>query len=140
MGGSRDDMDEVALAVLTDLSVTRVKGLSSVDCSKFPALEVLEIEDQARVSALDLSKNKDFRRLRLVNCKNPISLNIENAEKLASIYIAATAIDPADLLAGALPAGLAAMDLGGYGSRRDAEIDAELRARGYRAVYRDLLH
>jgi len=140
MAGGRDNIDEVALAGLTDLSVTRVKGLSSIDCSNFPALQVLEVDDQVRISTLDLSRNKDIRHIRLVNCKNLKIINIENAENLASICIGATAIDSEDLLAGALPAGLAAMDLWGYGSRRDAEIDVELRERGYRSVYRDLLH
>jgi hypothetical protein len=138
--GGRDGMDEVAHPGVTDLEVIRVKGLSDLDCAKFPALETLKVEDQARITGLDLTRNPELRRVHVDNCRALERLNIEGLEKLSSLFIGRTAIEPEAFLAGSLPAALTAMDLYGYSSRRDAEIERILRSHGYRSVYRDQVH
>ncbi|MBY5554360.1 hypothetical protein HFO41_12935 [Rhizobium leguminosarum] len=140
MLGGRDNMDEVSHLHLDDLEVIRVKGLTRLDCSAFPALRMLKVEDQAKIVGLDLRKNADLRKIHVSNCKMLEKVNIEGLESLTSLFIAKTAIDPEGFLATSPPRNLTAFDLCGYGLRRDAQIEALLHSRGYRSVYRDRTH
>lgn len=140
MLGGRDNMDEVSHLHLHDLEVIWVKALTRLDCSAFPALRMLKVEDQAKIVTLDLRKNADLRKVHISNCKMLEQVNIEALENLKSLFIAKTAIDPKAFLASSPPRTLTAFDLCGYGLRRDAEIEALLRSRGYRSVYRDRTH
>jgi protein phosphatase 1 regulatory subunit 7 len=140
MLGGRDNMDEVSHLHLDDLEVGWVKGLTRLDCSAFPALRRLTVEEEAKIVTIDLRKNADLRKVHISNCKMLEQVNIEELENLTSLFIAKTAINPEAFLASFLPRALTAFDLCGYGLRRDAEIEVLLRSRGYRSVYRDRTH
>ncbi|WP_434733631.1 hypothetical protein NL154_04060 [Rhizobium sp. YTUHZ044] len=140
MLGGRDNLDEVSHFHVDDLEVIRVKGLTRLDCSLFPALRMLKVEDQAKIASLDLTKNVALQKVHVSNCKVLEQVTIAGLEKLTSLFIDRTAIEPQAFLTASLPPTLTAVDLCGYGLRRDADIDALLRSRGYRSVYRDRIH
>ncbi|WEX86684.1 hypothetical protein PZN02_002999 [Sinorhizobium garamanticum] len=140
MLGGRDNLDEVSHLHLDDLEVIRVKGLTRLDCSLFPALRMLKVEDQAKIASLDLSKNGDLQKVHISNCKVLERVSIDGLKNLTSLFINRTAFDPQAFLTAPLSPTLTAVDLCGYGLRRDAEIEALLHSRGYRSVYRDRVH
>ncbi len=137
MLGGRENIDEVSHVHLDELEVIWVKGLTHLNGSAFPAIRTLRVEDQAKIAYLDLRGSPDLRNVHISNCKALKQINIEGSENLASLFIGKTAIDSEAFLASSLPPALTAFDLCGYGLRRDAEIEAILRSRGYRSVYRD---
>jgi len=130
-------MDEVSHLRLDDLEVILVKGLPRFDCSAFPALRTLRVEDQAKIVTLDLRRNADLRKVDTGNCKMLKQVDIEGLESLRRLFIGKTAIDSEVFLKSSPPPALTAFDLCGYGLRRDAEIEALLHSRGYRSVYGD---
>jgi protein phosphatase 1 regulatory subunit 7 len=140
MLGGRDRIDEISHPDVDDLEIIRVKGLGGVDCAAFPALRQLKIEDQARITSLDLRENTHLQKVHISNCKVLEQVDFEGLEKLASLFVDRTSVDPEAFLASPLPQSLTALNLCGYGLRRDAEINAIIRPRGYRSVYRDILH
>jgi hypothetical protein len=73
--GGRTDVDDLSNTTVEMLQVLRVRGVATLgDLSRFPALSALRIEDQLRLSRLDLSGPK-LERLQLFNCRNLAELS-----------------------------------------------------------------
>lgn len=135
MLGGRDSIDEINHSGITELEVIRVKGLSHIDVSKFPAIEIFKLEDQANISELDISKNPEIKKIYIDNCRSLKYLHIEGLTKLTSLSIGRTAIDPEYIFENPLPAPLTIFDIWGYGRKKDTAITKLLRSRGYRSMY-----
>jgi hypothetical protein len=138
--GGREHLGDLAHPGITDLEVIWVKGLTHLDCTRFPAIEALKIENQAKIVDLDFSENPNLKRIHIDNCKVLKHVDLTVLRKLESLFIGRTGIELEDIMGQSMPATLSAMDLYGYGRKRDAEIDERLRSRGYRPVYRRVLN
>src|SRR5258708_3624742 len=135
--GGRDDISELRLQHLTHLEIVRVRGLSNVDLSAFPHLQNLVIDDQIQIQALDLTRNRQLKRLRFINCKKLRS--VTGVSKLAELYelrIARTAVDFQDLLDEGLPASAKVVAFYTGTSKVDRLLRAQLDALGYREFER----
>jgi len=92
--GGAPAMEEVRSETLTDLSVIRCRGLDDMgDLGRFPALRHLAIEDQIRMSALDLSGARKLATLTLINCKTLARLDGLDRCPLRALWVHGTALD-----------------------------------------------
>lgn len=129
--GGRDDLKDLAHSEIVHLRVDRVRGISEVDLKLFPNVEKLRIEDQIRITNLDVSDGQRLSWLSIANCKSLRSLlRIGRAERLESLLLARTAVDAESLLQD-LPKCLQRLSLNGYGNRRDDELRSKIESMGY---------
>ena len=131
MLGGRQDFKDLAHPGIVYLEVIRVRGLSEIDLELFPKVEKLRIEDQLQISTLIVSNGPHLRWLSIANCKALHHLQgIGSAERLESLLLSRTAIEPESLLRD-LPKCLKRISLTGYGNRRDDELQSKIGLLGY---------
>jgi hypothetical protein len=131
MLGGRQDFKDLAHPGIVYLEVIRVRGLSEIDIELFPNVEKLRIEDQLQISTLNVTNGPHLRWLSMANCKTLHHLQgIGSAERLESLLLSRTAIEPESLL-GDLPKRLKRLSLSGYGNRRDDELRSKIESMGY---------
>lgn len=92
--GGRDDIADLSSATMEMLQILRVRGLANLgDLSRFPSLSALRIEDQLRLSKLDLSGAK-LERLSLFNCRKLAELpGLDMQDRLREFRASGVALD-----------------------------------------------
>jgi hypothetical protein len=134
MLGGREDLKDLAHPDIVYLKIERVRGISEVDLKLFPNVKKLRIEDQIRITNLDLSDGPGLLWLSIANCKSLRNLlKIDCAARLESLHLARTAVEPESLLHD-LPKCLKRLSLYGYGNRRDDELQSRIGSMGYSPV------
>lgn len=130
--GGRADIDEVSHSQLNRLRVDRVRGIEHIDLNGFPALCRLHMEDQLRISDIDLTPvHASLRSMTIWNCKNLGQLRgLEQMTKLEFLWIGKTKVD-VDAVIRSLPNCLREVTLAGYGKKRNATIKARLQQQGF---------
>jgi hypothetical protein len=129
--GGRPNAEELAHPKMIHLELLRVRGLSEIDLSAFPQLQVLRIEDQLQLRSLELNTETLIRWLSIWNCKNLSSLlGLGRAVALNSLSLGRTSLEPDSILNSAPPS-LKCLILSGFGHRRDEELENRIRSKGY---------
>jgi hypothetical protein len=129
--GGRANLEEIAHSGINHLEILRVRGLEEVDLSLFPRLGKLRIEDQIRLSSLNLKFRPPMRWLSIWNCKTLSKIYGINAiDGLEYLFAGKTAFDP-DTLLDELPKSLKYVSLTGYGKYRDDKLKQLIESRGY---------
>ena len=126
--GGRESIREIAAPQLTQLEVIRVRGLAELgDLGRFPLLRQLWLEDQIKLTQLDVSGNPLLERLHLLTCKGLERLDgLAVLRALHTLSVSETRLDFDALLAGGLPAALSDMRFRTGKVKRDEEIAALL--------------
>ena len=126
--GGRESIREIAAPQLTQLEVIRVRGLAELgDLGRFPLLRQLWLEDQIKLTQLDVSGNPLLERLHLLTCKGLERLDgLAVLRALHTLSVSETRLDFDALLAGGLPAALTDMRFRTGKVKRDEEIAALL--------------
>lgn len=136
--GGRGSLGEVRHEALEMLRVWRVRGFSGLDLGNFPGLRELSIEDQLRLTEVDLAPvAESLRKLNLWNCKGLERLRgLEQMKALEYLWLGKTKLDAEDVIA-RTPRCVREMELCGYGTRRDKELEGKISAAGFaKAKYR----
>jgi len=130
--GGRADIDEVSHGELERLRVDRVRGIEGVNLNGFPALCRFHMEDQLRVTEIDLTPvESTLRSMTIWNCKNLEQVRgLERMTKLELLWIGKTKAD-ADAVIRSLPKCLREVTLAGYSKKRDAAIKSRLQEQGF---------
>ena len=86
--GTRASINEFTHDALRSLEIIWVKTLETLgDLSRFPALEELSVEDEIRITTLDLS-GTHLRKLKLQNCKNLNQLvGLASQDRLSDVSV-----------------------------------------------------
>ncbi|OBV40986.1 hypothetical protein [Janthinobacterium psychrotolerans] len=134
--GGRVSISEVDAPQLTKLEVLRVRGLEDLgDLARFPLLRQLWVEDQVKLTQLDLRGNGRLERLHLLTCKALAQLTgLASLAALRQLSVSETGLDIEALLAQGLPAALTEVRLRTGKVKRDAEIAALLALAGHGGV------
>lgn len=130
--GGRADIDEVSHGQLDRLRVDRVRGIERINLTGFPALCRFHMEDQLRVTDIDLTPvHSTLRSMTIWNCKNLTQLRgLERMTNLEFLWIGKTKVD-ADAVIRSLPKCLHEVTLAGYGTKRNAAIKSRLQQQGF---------
>lgn len=130
--GGRESIREVDAPQLTQLEIIRVRGLAELgELSRFPLLRQLWLEDQIKLTQVDVSGNRLLERLHLLTCKGLERLDgLAVLPALHTLSVSETRLDFDALLAGGLPAALSDMRFRTGKVKRDEEIRAMLALAG----------
>lgn len=131
--GSRQTIDEITHPRLERLSLIRVRGLVGVGpLARFPHLRELQIEDQSRVSSIDLA-GTDLRKVTLMKCKNLEELKgLASLSGLVEFRTAWTKLDLQALLEREWPPSLEVLALYSKSNKWNDATRAILDKQGYR--------
>ena len=126
--GGRESIREIDAPRLNKLEIIRVRGLAELgDLGRFPLLRQLWLEDQIKLTQLDVSGNRLLERLHLLTCKGLERLDgLALLTALHTLSVSETRLDFDALLAGGLPAALSDMRFRTGKVKRDEEIAALL--------------
>lgn len=128
--GSRETMPELHSSSVTHVELIRVRGLNRFDLELFPALEVLEVEDQPHLAALNLLATPKLRALRLSNLKSLARLDGLGDSTLQQLFIYKTPELDLPALFDTLPATLQSLKLATGKRKVDELLAARQQARG----------
>lgn len=131
--GGRESIREIAAPQLNQLDIIRVRGLEYLgDLGRFPLLRRLWLEDQIKLTHLDVSGNPLLEQLHLLTCKGLERLDgLSGLTVLRKLSVSETKLDFDALLAQGLPAALADVRVRTGKVKRDEEIAALLAQAGY---------
>ncbi|WP_426076073.1 hypothetical protein [Janthinobacterium sp. PSPC3-1] len=131
--GGRESIQEIDAPRLNKLEIIRVRGLEDLgDLGRFPLLRQLWLEDQIKLTQLDVRDNPLLERLHLLTCKGLERLDgLALLPALHTLTVSETRLDFDALLAGGLPAALTDMRFRTGKVRRDEEIRAMLALAGH---------
>ena len=126
--GGRESIREIDAPRLNKLEIIRVRGLAELgDLGRFPLLRQLWLEDQIKLTQLDVSGNPLLERLHLLTCKGLERLDgLAVLRALHTLSVSETRLDFDALVAGGLPAALSDMRFRTGKVKRDEEIAALL--------------
>ena len=136
--GGRENLSGVRHEALETLRVLRVRKFDTLDLRNFPGLRELFIEDQLRLTELDLTPVAGtLRVLNICNCKGLERLRgMEQMKALEYLWVGKTKLNAEDVIARA-PASMREMALCGYSTRRNKELEEKIRTAGFaKAKYR----
>lgn len=122
--GGRESIREIAAPQLTQLEVIRVRGLAELgDLGRFPLLRRLWLEDQIKLTQLDVGGNPLLEQLHLLTCKGLERLDgLSDLAALRKLSVSETKLDFDALLAHGLPAALNDVRFRTGKVKRDEEI------------------
>jgi hypothetical protein len=131
--GGRHAIDEFTHPGLAALRIDRVQGLETLGpLARFPCLRSLHVEDQLRLSVLDLT-GASLERLVVMNCKTLSSLpGLDAQTRLREFRAARTKLDLDGLLQHAWPPTMQVVGLYSGSAKWNARARAALDAQGYR--------
>jgi len=130
--GGRESMEEVRSETVRELSVVRVRGLSELPLGNFPALEKLLIEDQIKLSRLDLTNNKSVGSIIIINCKTLSDLiGLNGLRLLQQLRVSRTSLGIDSLIFQPLPEGLKIFAFYTGSNPKDKAIREKLDSLGY---------
>ena len=126
--GGRDSIGEVDAPQLNKLEIIRVRGLEDLgDLGRFPLLRQLWVEDQIKLTQLDVSGNPLLEQLHLLTCKGLERLDgVAGLTPLRQLIVSETRLDIDALLAQGMPPSLSNMRFRTGKVKRDEEIAALL--------------
>lgn len=129
--GGHQDLADLESDTLQVLQVLRVRGVETLgDLSRLPALTALRVEDQLKITDLDLS-GANLERLWLYNCKNLASLpGLENQKRLREFFASKVALDMEALRDRAWPPSTQSVQLFANRKKWNDTTKAQLAARG----------
>ena len=130
--GGRESIREIVAPQLNKLEIIRVRGLEDLgDLGRFPLLRRLWVEDQIKLTQLDVGGNPLLEQLHLLTCKGLERLDgLSGLEALGQLIVSETGLDIDALLAQGLPAALSNMRFRTGKVKRDDEIAAMLALTG----------
>lgn len=131
--GGRESIREIEAPQLAQLEVIRVRGLEDLgDLGRFPLLRQLWLEDQIKLTQLDVSGNALLEQLHLLTCKGLAQLDgLAGLTALRKLSVSETGLDIDALLVQGLPAALSDVRFRTGKVKRDEEIAALLAQAGY---------
>lgn len=126
--GGRDSIGEVDAPQLNKLEIIRVRGLAELgDLGRFPLLRQLWVEDQIKLTQLDVSGNPLLEQLHLLTCKGLEQLTgLSDLGMLRQLIVSETRLDIDALLAQGMPPSLTDVRFRTGKVKRDEEIAALL--------------
>ncbi len=131
--GGRESIQEIDAPRLNKLEIIRVRGLEDLgDLGRFPLLRQLWLEDQIKLTQLDVSGNRLLERLHLLTCKGLERLDgLALLTALHTLSVSETRLDFDALLAQGLPAAPNDVRFRTGKVKRDQEIKAMLALGGH---------
>ena len=131
--GGRASIAEVTSSQLESLEVIRVRGLENLgDLGRFEKLERLLIEDQIKLASVKVGLNPRLKDVKIINCKTLEKLaGIEHLAELSSLWIYKTSIAYEKFVADSMPSSPKNFAFYTGKSKRDSEIRADLKMRGF---------
>lgn len=131
--GGRTSFDEIRLTALESLALIRVQGLEDVgDLGRFPNLRRLQIEDQPRLTAVNLAAPR-LEEISIWNCKSLKTLEgLCDLNDLHHLRLGLTGLDLEALAHSDWPRSLEVLALWSGKTRGDKDLRAVLDGRGYR--------
>jgi hypothetical protein len=132
--GGRSDFDELALPMVEDLEICRVKGVTRIpDTSSFERLKRMTISDQIQVKDIHFDKVlSHLDTIKILNCKGLRSLTgLSKLPNLKQVRIYATALDFDDFMRQELPGSLETLAFYTGSERKDEVFRKRLLERGY---------
>jgi len=129
--GARASIDEVQHSHLERLRIDRIRGLETIALESFPGLSHLHIEDQARVTMLNVAPlASTLQRMTVWNCKELARIEgLGSMKKLEFLWLGKTSLDAEEILK-EFPTGLRELTLAGYGKLRDAKLKERVHKAG----------
>ncbi len=130
--GGRASFNEISHPQLENLEVVWVRGLETIGpLERFPNLRSLIIEDQPRLSAIDLA-GAPLQYVMLNNCKTLNEIGgLDDLDQLVEIRISRTKLDLDVLATRKWPATMKVVALYSPSLKRNAALRALLDGRGY---------
>jgi Leucine-rich repeat (LRR) protein len=131
--GGRTSIDEVSLKTLENLTLLRVQGFDHLGAlSRFPELRRLQIEDQPRLTGLNLA-GPPLEEVIIANCKALTALEgLGELKDIRHLRLGLTGLDLGSLADRDWPESLDVLALWSGRAKYDAETRTRLDARGYR--------
>lgn len=131
--GGRESIREIDAPRLNKLEIIRVRGLAELgDLGRFPLLRQLWLEDQIKLTQLDVGGNPLLEQLYLLTCKGLGRLDgLAVLPALRQLSVSETGLDIDALLAQGLPASLRNVRFRTGKVKRDEEIVALLASLNY---------
>jgi hypothetical protein len=132
--GGRESIAPLEAPGLESLEVIRVQGLLDVgEIGRFGSLRTFLLEDQLRIRKLALGPNPQLEDVKIINCKGLASITgLHGLDRLKQLRIFRTALDYDQFAALPMPRSLETLAFYTGKLRRDAEIQADLRGKGFR--------
>ena len=132
--GGRASIAKLTAPQLQRLEVLRVQGLADLgDLGRFAELQSVQIEDQIRLAQIQLGANPKLAEIVVINCKTLARIEgLADLPRLSTLRIHRTGIDYPAFIERRLPRQLQSLAFYTGKQKRDAEIKADLAARGYR--------
>jgi len=129
--GGRCSTDEFANERVYRLRIDQIQGLQEINLNGFPRLELLCIENQASIEALDLGPvGEHLRHLQIFNMKHLTRLaGMDRIKRLETFWLGQCPVDPDHLLE-RLPRSLRQVALSGYGKTHGEKLKERIRSLG----------